>query len=181
MFYNTYRSTKSALQRRQNSFNPKTYLLNQPKRQKLKNLLMTKFIQKYNIKDPDEFLDLVLTQFIQNEKFNDMDLKRLDLKIKKLNKEFNSKTLLKSDLENNISQKTIQSEGNNTLNQVLNTKENITEEINNKNKQNQIRNLKNDFPVLSPYSSIVSKTESNIKNRGYSSCMDRPNKNKIKE
>ena len=180
MFYNTYRSTKSALQRRQNSFNPKTYLLNQPKRQKLKNLLMTKFIQKYNIKDPDEFLDLVLTQFIQNEKFNDMDLKRLDLKIKKLNKEFNSKTLLKSDLENNISQKTIQSEGNNTLNQVLNTKENITEEINNKNKQNQIRNLKNDFPVLSPYSSIVSKTESNIKNRGYSSCMDRPNKNKIK-
>ena len=92
MFYNTYRATKSAIQRRQNSSNPRSYLLNQPKRQKLKNLLMSKFIQKYNIKDPDEYLDLVLTQFIQTEKLNDTDLKRLDLKIKKLNKEFTNKT-----------------------------------------------------------------------------------------
>ena len=149
MFYNTYRATKSAIQRRQNSSNPRSYLLNQPKRQKLKNLLMSKFIQKYNIKDPDEYLDLVLTQFIQTEKLNDTDLKRLDLKIKKLNKEFTNKTELKTDLEN-IYQKPIQTEVNtiikdSTISQSLNDNNNKEELNNNKNTpnpQNKIRNLR---------------------------------------
>ena len=164
MFYNSYRATKSALHRRQNSSNPRNYILNQPKRQKLKNLLMAKFIQKYNIKDPDEYLDLVLTQFIQTEKLNDTDLKRLDLKIKRLNKEFKAKAEVKTDLEN-IYQKPIQTEvnsiiKNNTINQVLN---------NNNNNTNNIRNLKKEFPSLNTYSSQISKTESNITKRGYSS------------
>ena len=187
MFYNTYRSTKSALQRRQNSSNPRSYLLNQPKRQKLKNLLMSKFIQKYNIKDPDEYLDLVLTQFIQNEKLNDTDLKRLDLKIKKLNKEFNNKSELKTDLEN-IYQKPIKTEVNSiikdsTINQTLNDN-NINTELNNnkniQNPQNKIRNLKNEFPSLNTYSSQISKTESNIKKRGHSSYNNNRTLNTIK-
>ena len=187
MFYNTYRSTKSALQRRQNSSNPRSYLLNQPKRQKLKNLLMSKFIQKYNIKDPDEYLDLVLTQFIQNEKLNDTDLKRLDLKIKKLNKEFNNKSELKTDLEN-IYQKPIKTEVNSiikdsTINQTLNDN-NINIELNNnkniQNPQNKIRNLKNEFPSLNTYSSQISKTESNIKKRGHSSYNNNRTLNTIK-
>ena len=187
MFYNTYRATKSALQRRQNSSNPRSYLLNQPKRQKLKNLLMSKFIQKYNIKDPDEYLDLVLTQFIQTEKLNDTDLKRLDLKIKKLNKEFTNKTELKTDLEN-IYQKPIQTEVNtiikdSTINQALNDN-NKNEELNNNkntpNPQNKIRNLKNEFPSLNTYSSQISKTESNIKKRGHSSYNNNRTLNTIK-
>ena len=187
MFYNTYRSTKSALQRRQNSSNPRSYLLNQPKRQKLKNLLMSKFIQKYNIKDPDEYLDLVLTQFIQTEKLNDTDLKRLDLKIKKLNKEFTNKTELITDLEN-IYQKPIQTEVNtiikdSTINQALNDN-NKNEELNNNkntpNTQNKIRNLKNEFPSLNTYSSQISKTESNIKKRGHSSYNNNRTLNTIK-
>ena len=187
MFYNTYRATKSAIQRRQNSSNPRSYLLNQPKRQKLKNLLMSKFIQKYNIKDPDEYLDLVLTQFIQTEKLNDTDLKRLDLKIKKLNKEFTNKTELKTDLEN-IYQKPIQTEVNtiikdSTINQSLNDNNNKEELNNNKsipNPQNKIRNLKNEFPSLNTYSSQISKTESNIKKRGHSSYNNNRTLNTIK-
>ena len=187
MFYNTYRATKSAIQRRQNSSNPRSYLLNQPKRQKLKNLLMSKFIQKYNIKDPDEYLDLVLTQFIQTEKLNDTDLKRLDLKIKKLNKEFTNKTELKTDLEN-IYQKPIQTEVNtiikdSTINQALNDNNNKEELNNNKsipNPQNKIRNLKNEFPSLNTYSSQISKTESNIKKRGHSSYNNNRTLNTIK-
>jgi hypothetical protein len=187
MFYNTYRATKSAIQRRQNSSNPRSYLLNQPKRQKLKNLLMSKFIQKYNIKDPDEYLDLVLTQFIQNEKLNDTDLKRLDLKIKKLNKEFNNKSELKTDLEN-IYQKPIKTEVNSiikdsTINQTLNDNNINTEIYNNKNiqnTQNKIRNLKNEFPSLNTYSSQISKTESNIKKRGHSSYNNNRTLNTIK-
>ena len=188
MFYNTYRATKSAIQRRQNSSNPRSYLLNQPKRQKLKNLLMSKFIQKYNIKDPDEYLDLVLTQFIQTEKLNDTDLKRLDLKIKKLNKEFTNKTELKTDLEN-IYQKPIQTEVNtiikdSTINQSLNDNNNNKEELNNNkntpNPQNKIRNLKNEFPSLNTYSSQISKTESNIKKRGHSSYNNNRTLNTIK-
>ena len=188
MFYNTYRATKSAIQRRQNSSNPRSYLLNQPKRQKLKNLLMSKFIQKYNIKDPDEYLDLVLTQFIQTEKLNDTDLKRLDLKIEKLNKEFTNKTELKTDLEN-IYQKPIQTEVNtiikdSTINQSLNDNNNNKEELNNNkntpNPQNKIRNLKNEFPSLNTYSSQISKTESNIKKRGHSSYNNNRTLNTIK-
>ena len=187
MFYNTYRATKSAIQRRQNSSNPRSYLLNQPKRQKLKNLLMSKFIQKYNIKDPDEYLDLVLTQFIQTEKLNDTDLKRLDLKIKKLNKEFTNKTELNTDVEN-IYQKPIQTEVNtiikdSTINQALNDN-NKNEELNNNksipNPQNKIRNLKNEFPSLNTYSSQISKTESNIKKRGHSSYNNNRTLNTIK-
>ena len=108
MFYNSFRATRTAFQKRQYSakprslINPRECLINKKKRKKLKNLLMTKFIEKYNIKDPNEFLDLVVTQFIQGEKLNDIDLKKLDLKINRLNKEFNNKSERKNTLQNLI-------------------------------------------------------------------------------
>ena len=180
MFYNTYRATRSTLQNRQYSTKPKTiidpikHILNQPKRQKLKHLLMTKFIQKYNIKNPNEFLDLIVTQFIQGEKLNDIDLKRLDLKIKRLNKEFNAKNELKTDLENlypvqtevnNLSEinlnKNENSNNNSNNNIIYNFSEGNTlnKGNNNRNKANEIRNLKSKFPTLNNY---LSKTENNV-------------------
>lgn len=191
MFYNSYRATKSALQRSQNTSNPKNYLLNQQNRLKLKDLLMTKFIQKYNIKDPDEYLDLVLTQFIRKERLTDRDLKRLSLKIRKLSKDFSNRNILKSDLEN-LSQKPLKTEinnltkintdrnKNNTLNKFINNNnftgnDNNINEIKNKNEQNQIKNLKTDFPSLTTYSTMTSKTEANLKKRDYSSNVNHKN------
>ena len=188
MFYNSYRATRSALQRRQNSRNPKSHLLNQPKRQQLKNLLMTKFTQKYNIKDTGDYLDLVLTQFIQTEKLNDTDLKKLDLKIKRLNKEYNNnKRKFKSDLENQFKTQMTETNNriNNTTNDLLKTnviKEDISEiikkdinDINNKN--SPIKNLKNEFPSLNTYSNVVAKTDSNIRKRVCSSYINRGKNN----
>ena len=181
MFYNSYRATRTALQNRQYSaktrplINPRECLINQPKRQKLKNLLMTKFMQKYNIKDPNEFLDLVLTQFIQGERLNDIDLKKLDLKICRLNKEFNNKNQNRNKLEN-YSTMPLKTEIN--INHIHNNDllNNLHEEknIKIKNKANQIKNLKNEFPSLKPNSKTVARTESNIFKSKENSCYTSP-------
>ena len=181
MFYNSYRATRTALQNRQYSaktrplINPRECLINQPKRQKLKNLLMTKFMQKYNIKDPNEFLDLVLTQFIQGERLNDIDLKKLDLKICRLNKEFNNKNQNRNKLEN-YSTMPLKTEIN--INHIHNNDllNNLHEEknIKIKNKTNQIKNLKNEFPSLKPNSKTVARTESNIFKSKENSCYTSP-------
>jgi len=181
MFYNSYRATRTALQNRQYSaktrplINPRECLINQPKRQKLKNLLMTKFMQKYNIKDPNEFLDLVLTQFIQGERLNDIDLKKLDLKICRLNKEFNNKNQNRNKLEN-YSTMPLKTEIN--INHIHNNDllNNLHEEknIKIKNKANQIKNLKNEFPSLKPNSKTVARTESNIFKSKGNSCYTSP-------
>ena len=181
MFYNSYRATRTALQNRQYSaktrplINPRECLINQPKRQKLKNLLMTKFMQKYNIKDPNEFLDLVLTQFIQGERLNDIDLKKLDLKICRLNKEFNNKNQNRNKLEN-YSTMPLKTEIN--INHIHNNDllNNLREEknIKIKNKTNQIKNLKNEFPSLKPNSKTVARTESNIFKSKENSCYTSP-------
>ena len=181
MFYNSYRATRTALQNRQYSaktrplINPRECLINQPKRQKLKNLLMTKFMQKYNIKDPNEFLDLVLTQFIQGERLNDIDLKKLDLKICRLNKEFNNKNQNRNKLEN-YSTMPLKTDIN--INHIHNNDllNNLHEEknIKIKNKANQIKNLKNEFPSLKPNSKTVARTESNIYKSKGNSCYTSP-------
>ncbi len=181
MFYNSYRATRTALQNRQYSaktrplINPRECLINQPKRQKLKNLLMTKFMQKYNIKDPNEFLDLVLTQFIQGERLNDIDLKKLDLKICRLNKEFNNKNQKRNKLEN-YSTMPLKTEIN--INHIHNNDllNNLREgkNIKIKNKANQIKNLKNEFPSLKPNSKTVARTESNIFKSKGNSCYTSP-------
>ena len=109
MFYNTFRATQSAMKHRQISAtnirvlaNPKERLMNIPKRQKLKELLVSKFMQKYNVKNPDEILDPVITQFLQQEKLNDVDLRRLDIRIKNLLKDKQHKDNLKNTLTRNL-------------------------------------------------------------------------------
>ena len=188
MFYNSFRATRTAFQKRQYSakprslINPRECLINQPKRKKLKNLLMTKFIEKYNIKEPNEFLDLVVTQFIQGEKLNDIDLKKLDLKINRLNKEFNNKSERKNTLQNlsSIPLKTEININKNSSSNILNNFSN-KKNIKNKNKANQIKNLKNDFPSLTPSNKMISRTESNIfKTKGENQYLNTISRNKIK-
>ena len=188
MFFNTYRATRTVFQNRQYSakpralINPRVCLMNQPKRQKLKKLLMTKFIEKYNIKDPNEFLDLVVTQFIQGEKLNDIDLKKLDIKINRLNREFNTKNEIKIQLEN-LSSMPLKTEININKNPSSNILNNYSNEKNIKNKirANQIKNLKNEFPSLTPSSIMISRTESNIfKEKGNNPYINTISRNKIK-
>ena len=65
MFYNTYRPTKAANSERLKLgqtgqsilANPRKRLINLQKRQKLKDLLITKFMQKYGIKHPEQYLE----------------------------------------------------------------------------------------------------------------------------
>ena len=107
MFYNTYRITKSSMRSAEknrlaedskNIINQREHLLNLQKRQKLKDLLITKFMQKYGIKNPESILEDEITKFLQGEKLTDMDLKRLDVKLKSLLKKKSSKETLKNSL-----------------------------------------------------------------------------------
>ena len=182
MFYNTYRATKSAFKKRQLSgnlshVNPKERLLNLPKRQKLKKLLVEKFMQKYNISNPDDVLNPVITEFIQSEKLNDTDLKRLDIKIQRLLKDKTLKDNLKSNLTNNLQGINLEE---NPLQTDVNVvkKKNLLPPTDNKvptEKNNTLENNK-EFPSLAPtngYTNTISNTGINNKNRGFSSYMPR--------
>ena len=111
MFYNTYRSTKSSMRSADKNnlagygrsiINQKECLLNLQKRQKLKDLLITKFMQKYGIKNADLVLEEEISKFLQGEKLNDKDLKRLDMKVRKLLNEKISKDKLKEKLTQSL-------------------------------------------------------------------------------
>ena len=111
MFYNTYRATKSSMRSAdknnlsgagRNIINQREKLLNLQKRQKLKDLLITKFMLKYGIKNADEILDEEISKFLQGERLTDQDLKRLDVKIKRLLKEKASKDRLKQKLTQSL-------------------------------------------------------------------------------
>ena len=111
MFYNTYRTTKSTMRSADKNnlagygrsiINQRETLLNLQKRQKLKDLLITKFMQKYGIKNADVILEEEIGKFLQGEKLNDKDLKRLDVKIKKLLREKVSKDKLKQKLTQSL-------------------------------------------------------------------------------
>ena len=184
MFYNTYRATKSAMRRRELSatgprafVNPKERLLNLQKRQKLKELLITKFSQKYSVKNPQEILEPVINEFIQQEKLNDNDLKRLDIKIKNLLKDKISKDNLKSTLTHNLQDfQSNQNEVKNELNTDNNQSNNVVDNTLNNNLGNQNTKNNNEFPNinnLNDYKGIVSQTENNLPRRGKSSYMRR--------
>ena len=115
MFYNTYRTTKSSMRSAdkdrfsrsgQNIINQRERLLNLQKRQKLKDLLITKFMQKYGINNPEELLEEEITKFLQGEKLNDVDLKKLDMKVKNLLKQKASKEKLKNTLTKSLQETT---------------------------------------------------------------------------
>ena len=115
MFYNTYRATKSSMRSAEknrfsgtgyNVINQRERLLNLQKRQKLKDLLITKFMQKYGIKNPEEILENEITKFLQGEKLTDVDLKRLDMKVKNLLRQKASKEKLKNSLTQSLQETT---------------------------------------------------------------------------
>ena len=179
MFYNTYRATRSALRQRQlsgkniNSFiNPKARLLNQQKRYKLKNLLIQKFIKKYNITNAEEILEPVISTFIQQEHLNDMDLKRLDLKVQNLVRNKNAKDTLKSKLTNNLQK----IDNNETEKQISSPQPPMLKTLN--TEENDTAKKNNEFPSINPlntYSNTIVRND-NTRNRGFSSYMPRERK-----
>ena len=183
MFYNTYRATKSALKKRVQSeshintcINPKERLLNQSKRQKLKNLLITKFMQKYNIKNPNDFLEPVISRFLLSKKLNDMDLKRLDIQIQKLSKDKNERDKLKSNLTQNLQQLNFHQNIQNTQQNEIKSeqKESVSPPPKLSNTIDSEKNIKKDedFPTINPlktYSNSFSKNNNSFRNRGFSS------------
>ena len=74
MFYNLYRSTKSGREEAEKTklskvgeslMNPKERLLNFHKRKKLQDLLVSKFKEKYRIKQSDPILETEINKFLQ--------------------------------------------------------------------------------------------------------------------
>ena len=107
MFYNTYRTTKSSMLSAdknnksvegKNILNQRERLLNLQKRQKLKDLLITKFMQKYKIKNYEKIMEDEITKFLQGEKLTERDLKKLDTKIRNLLEATDAKERLKKRL-----------------------------------------------------------------------------------
>ena len=62
----------------------KDKLINYQKREKLKGLLITKFMKKYGVKNPENILEEEISKFLMGEKLNDGDLKNLDAKLKRI-------------------------------------------------------------------------------------------------
>ena len=148
-----------------------------PKRQKLKNLLITKFIQKYNIKNPDTFLIPAVTDFIQTERLNDTDLKRLDNRIQKLLKNSKSKESLKSTLTKNLQNINIPDQNDNQSEIINENKFPIspTQKISNTTENEKvIKN--NEFPAINPlktYTNTIPQNDDRLRNRGISSYSSR--------
>ncbi len=155
MFYNTYRATKSANAQRMRATNyqkmqeanPRERLINLQKREKLKGLLITKFMQKYGIKNPKIFLENEITKFLQNEKLNDADLQRLDSRIHKLLLENKSKNNLRDTLNQNLNYNNpnFQNEESIYPNNAIpnqNINQNINQNLNIENNKNDNNNLK---------------------------------------
>lgn len=78
----------------------KDRLINIQKRDKLKGLLITKFMKKYGIKNPEVLLEEEIKKFLEGEKLTDIDLKNLDEKIRRLINNSNAHDNLKRDLSN---------------------------------------------------------------------------------
>ena len=149
MFYNYCRSTKSSLkneelkkQKRKQisiSHSPNQRVLNLTKRQKLKNLLMLKFIEKYNINFPDKTIENEVTKFVQGEKLTDKDLQRLNIKIQRL---------VRNTSANNILEQTMTKKINPQVSPQRT--EDIMTELNNNNNNNNLNN------TLYPRNDIIS-------------------------
>lgn len=79
-------------------------LINIQKRDKLKGLLITKFMKKYGIKNPEILLEEEIKRFLEGEKLTDIDLRQLDEKIRRLLNNSNAHDTLRRDLSNDQQQ-----------------------------------------------------------------------------
>ena len=179
MFYNTYRTTKSTMRSADKNnlagygrsiINQRETLLNLQKRQKLKDLLITKFMQKYGIKNADVILEEEIGKFLQGEKLNDKDLKRLDVKIKKLLREKVSKDKLKQKLTQSL-------QGINT--EEILPKIDTTNTIDNNTISPRINNIKQ--TILNTEPSKETLSQKNLSNSLYNPLKTFGNKRKYKK
>ena len=67
-----------------NSTRPKEKAINLTKRDKLKNIILSKFMKKYGIQNPEIFLDEEISKFLQCQNISNADMKKA--KKKKLKK-----------------------------------------------------------------------------------------------
>ena len=86
----------------QDIVNPRERLMNTNKRQKLRDLLIDRFAQKYNLGKNRILIEGEITRFLQQEKLNDVDLQKLDVKIKRIITQDISKKNLKKTLTDNL-------------------------------------------------------------------------------
>ena len=145
MFYNLHRSTKAGRESEKTKFagagksiinpNPKERLLNFQKRKKLKELLITKFMDKFGLKQPDLTLENEINKFIQSERLTDRDLQRLDSKLKMIFDTRKKRDKLKSTLEHSLLEK------NNTNINLNKSQPDLLPEIKNNNPQIKDPNL----------------------------------------
>ena len=106
--------------------NPRERLLNTNKRQKLRDLLIDRFSTKYNLGKNRMLIEGEITKFIQQEKLNDVDLKRLDARIKRIiSEDINQKNLKKNLTENLNYNQPIDYEKEKDLNTNINQEESI--------------------------------------------------------
>ena len=96
--------------------NSKVRLINIQKRDKLKGLLITKFMKKYGIKNPELLLENEIKNFLEGEKLTDSDLKQLDEKIRRLLNDSNAHDSLRRGLSIDQSIRNDNSEANISLN-----------------------------------------------------------------
>lgn len=54
------------------------------RREKLKSLLIVKFMKKYGLKNPEKVLEDEVAKFLKGEKLTDSDLRRFDIKVKEI-------------------------------------------------------------------------------------------------
>ena len=85
-----------------NVVNPRERLMNTQKRQKLRDLLIDRFSHKYNIGNNTYLIEDEITKFLQQEKLNDVDLQRLDARIKRIISQNISQKNLKESLTKNL-------------------------------------------------------------------------------
>ncbi len=128
--------------------NPRERLMNTQKRQKLRDLLIDKFSHKYNLGRNSSLIEDEITKFLQQEKLNDVDLQRLDNRIKRI-------------ISQDISQRNLKD----TLTKTLNYNQQ------NENEQKQDLNLPQEESIYpanyKPPESTINQPKSNLRSASY--------------
>ena len=128
--------------------NPRERLMNTQKRQKLRDLLIDKFSHKYHLGRNSSLIEDEITKFLQQEKLNDVDLQRLDNRIKRI-------------ISQDISQRNLKD----TLTKTLNYNQQ------NENEQKQDLNLPQEESIYpanyKPPESTINQPKSNLRSASY--------------
>ena len=106
MFYNSQRITKSGLKELsqknkisedENILNNKQKMLDFQKKEKMKDLLIFKYMKKCGIKKPQIYLEDEISQFMKGEKLKKVDLQKMNNKMKEiLSRKLPKKKIIKS-------------------------------------------------------------------------------------